>query len=105
MRKIKKLIALAVLAACVVTMGSPVAVKADDVEVCAVSGCANGNHVTKYVELGTSVSTSTHEYDNGKICTITTTYQNYYITCECGAISGGTTSTPISIVHSSCGNQ
>lgn len=105
MRIFKKLIALTAIAACVLTMSSPVIAKAEDVEVCAVSGCKDGNHIMgKQVYQGTSISTSTHATEMGYICTVTSTYANYLITCECGAVSGGTTSSLVSQVHSVCGN-
>lgn len=106
MRILKKLIALTAVAACVLTMGGPMLAKADDasdVAVCAVSGCKDGNHLMgKQVYQGTTTSTTTHEYSGG-ICTITTTYNVYLITCECGAVSAGTTQVPKETVHSSCG--
>ena len=100
MKLLKKIVALTAIAACVVTMSTPVVAKADDVAVCAVSGCHDGKHVMgQRVFRQLMYSRSSHEIEGG-ICTVTTTYAIFEFICECGAVSGGTSQVYIGEIHS-----
>ena len=103
MKLLKKIVALTAIAACVVTMSTPVVAKADDVAVCAVSGCHDGYHISgREIYLGRFSSSSTHISYSEAECVITTIFDIYEIVCECGQVSYGTRQSFVREIHSMC---
>ncbi|MGN0505171.1 MAG: hypothetical protein ACI4FZ_01320 [Lachnospiraceae bacterium] len=101
MRFIKKLVALTAIAACCITMAGPVISSA---AVAVNPGCHDGKHLMgRKVFQGTTTSVTYHQVNEGT-CQITTTYNVYLITCECGEVNAGTVKEKESVEHSLCTN-
>lgn len=113
MKFLKKIIALAAIAACVLTMSSPAVAKADNVAVCA-TGCLNNDHSKRlretYIETR-EVYKDVHLYwyDDGIVngnettipCIVYEIRDYYNVTCWCGEVSFGEQYYVVGTRHSS----